>query len=62
MSTTGDNDSETNVPTFRPFTREELATIENRILEKKLAAQKRAERRAKNIAVGIKIDWKIFGR
>ena len=52
MSTTGDNDSETNVPTFRPFTREELATIENRILEKKLAAQKRAERRAKNIAVG----------
>jgi hypothetical protein len=31
--------------------REELATIENRILEKDMAAKKRAERLAKNIAV-----------
>ena len=31
--------------------REELAIIENRILEKNLAAKKKAEKRAKNIAV-----------
>ncbi|CAB4055060.1 SCN2A [Lepeophtheirus salmonis] len=43
-------DSENSLPTFRPFTREELAIIHNRIMEKKLAAKKKAERRAKNIA------------
>ena len=31
--------------------REELAIIENRILEKEMAAKRRAERLAKNIAV-----------
>ena len=31
--------------------REELAIIENRILEKELLAKKKAEKRAKNIAV-----------
>ncbi|QQP35116.1 Sodium channel protein, partial [Caligus rogercresseyi] len=46
----GDADGEASLPTFRPFTREELAIIENRILEKKLTAKKKAERRAKNIA------------
>lgn len=46
-----ENDSESSLPTFRPFTREELAVIENRITEKKLAAKKKAERRARNIAV-----------
>ena len=45
-----ENESES-LPTFRPFTREELAVIENRISEKKLAAKKKAERRARNIAV-----------
>ena len=45
-----ENESES-LPTFRPFTREELAVIENRITEKKLAAKKKAERRARNIAV-----------
>lgn len=45
-----DNESEASLPTFRPFTREELAIIENRILEKNLAAKKKAEKRAKNIA------------
>ena len=33
------------------MSREELAIIENRILEKNLAAKKKAEKRAKNIAV-----------
>ena len=33
------------------FFREELALIENRILEKEMAAKRRAERLAKNIAV-----------
>ena len=33
------------------LSREELATIENRIMEKELAAKKKAEKRAKNIAV-----------
>ena len=46
-----ENDSESSLPTFRPFTREELAIIENRITEKRAAAIKRAERRARNIAV-----------
>ena len=39
------------LPTFRPFTAEELATIENRIFENKLAAKKKQERKDKNIAV-----------
>ena len=46
-----ENDSESSLPTFRPFTREELAIISNRITEKRAAAIKRAERRARNIAV-----------
>ncbi len=50
--TGGDNENESeNLPVFRPFTREELAIIENRILQKKIAAKKRAERQARNIAV-----------
>ena len=48
-----DNESEASLPTFRPFTREERAIIENRILEKALAAKKKAEKRAKNIAVSL---------
>ena len=35
------------------FFREELALIENRILEKEMAAKRRAERLAKNIAVNL---------
>ena len=42
---------EEDLPTFRPFTREELATIDNRIFENKLAEKKKQERRDKNIAV-----------
>jgi len=49
--TQAENDSENSLPTFRPFTREELAIIENRIEEKKLSAKKKAERRARNKAV-----------
>ena len=41
---------EDDLPTFRPFTREELAAIENRIFENKLAEKKKAERRDRNIA------------
>ena len=44
-------DAEEELPTFRPFTREELATIDNRIFENKLAEKKKQERRDKNIAV-----------
>ena len=44
---------EEELPTFRPFTREELATIENRIFENKLEAKKKQEQRDKNIAVRI---------
>ena len=36
---------------IKQILREELAIIENRILEKNLAAKKKAEKRAKNIAV-----------
>jgi hypothetical protein len=43
--------SDNDLPTFRPFSREELAEIENRIFEKKLIAKKRAEKMAKNVAV-----------
>ena len=39
--------------------REELAIIENRILEKELLAKKKAEKRAKNIAVS-KLKKKFF--
>ncbi len=39
------------LPTFRPFTREELAEIEKVIFEKKLQEKKKAEKRAKNVAV-----------
>ena len=44
-------EAEEELPTFRPFTREELATIDNRIFENKLAEKKKQERRDKNIAV-----------
>ena len=44
-------EAEEDLPTFRPFTREELATIDNRIFENKLAKKKKQERRDKNIAV-----------
>ena len=46
-------EAEEDLPTFRPFTREELATIDNRIFENKLAKKKKQERRDKNIAVSI---------
>ena len=46
-------EAEEDLPTFRPFTREELATIDNRIFENKLAEKKKQERRDKNIAVSI---------
>lgn len=46
-----ENDCESNLPTFRPFTREELAVVEKKIADKRAAAKKRAERRARNIAV-----------
>ncbi len=39
------------LPTFRPFTREELAVIEHRIAEKRIKAEKKAERNARNKAV-----------
>ena len=42
-------------PVFRPFTRDELEIIENRIFEKRLAQKKREEKRARNIAVSINI-------
>ena len=41
---------EEDLPTFRPFTRDELSVIENRIFENKLAEKKKAERRDRNIA------------
>ena len=37
----------------RNVPREELAIIENRILEREMAAKRRAEKLAKNIAVNI---------
>ena len=40
--------------------REELAIIENRILEKNLAAKKKAEKRAKNIAVSAPSNMKAM--
>ena len=42
---------EEDLPTFRPFTREELNTIENRIFENKLAAKKKQETWDKNISI-----------
>ena len=39
------------------YFREELAVIENRILEKELVAKKKAEKRAKNIAVRYLTKW-----
>ena len=66
------DDDEARLPTFRPFTRstlltvqyanaelmynfinfrDEMANIENRILEKKIADKKKEELRQKNIAV-----------
>jgi hypothetical protein len=46
------------LPTFRPFTREELEVIENKIFDKKLAAKKKAEKRAKNVAVSVDKSFK----
>ena len=48
-----ENDSESSLPVFRPFTREELAVIDERIQEKRLKAEKKAERRARNKAVSL---------
>ena len=42
---------EPDLPRFRPFTREELEIIEGRIFDKKLQEKKKAEKRAKNVAV-----------
>ena len=42
---------EPDLPAFRPFTREELELIENKIFDKKLQAKKKADKRAKNVAV-----------
>ena len=36
-------EADEDLPTFRPFTREELATIDNRIFENKLAEKKNFE-------------------
>ena len=44
------------LPRFRPFTREELEIIEGKIFDKKLQAKKKAEKRAKNVAV----SWPTF--
>jgi len=44
---------ENDLPTFRPFTREELAEIEKRIFEKNLQKKKKAEKNAKNVAVSF---------
>ena len=57
-----ENDSESSLPVFRPFTREELAVIDERIEEKRLKAEKKAERRARNKAVSVEsinllFDW-----
>ena len=57
-----ENESESSLPTFRPFTREELAIIENRISEKKLAAKKKQEKLARNIAVRIDSTYVFRGR
>lgn len=48
-----DDDDDSNLETFRPFTREELEATEKRIFEKKLAAKKLEEKMAKNIKVSI---------
>jgi hypothetical protein len=42
---------ERDLPVFRPFTREELEIIEGKIFDKKLQEKKKAEKRAKNVAV-----------
>ena len=55
-------EAEEDLPTFRPFTREELATIDNRIFENKLAEKKKQERRDKNIAVSTLkklVRWRL---
>lgn len=57
--TQAENESESSLPIFRPFTREELAIIENRITEKRVSAKKRAERRARNIAVSFDLLCKV---
>ena len=51
MSDNESDDSEAPLPTFRPFTRDELANIENRILERKMAEKKKEEQRKKFIEV-----------
>jgi len=50
---------ENDLPTFRPFTREELAEIEKRIFEKNLQKKKKAEKNAKNVAVSFKLKLAI---
>ena len=42
-------EADEDLPTFRPFTREELATIDNRIFENKLAEKKKQERQGSDM-------------
>ena len=54
---------EPDLPTFRPFTREELELIEGKIFDKKLQAKKKEEKRAKNVAVSqqkLKTRFKVI--
>ena len=46
-----DDDEQENLPTFRHFTRDDLAAIQHLIFENKLAEKKKAEKLAKNKAV-----------
>ena len=46
-----ENEAET-VKTFRPFTRDDLQAVNNRIAQKKERKRKKAEKRAENKKVG----------
>ena len=46
-----DDDEDINLQTFRHFTRDDLAEIHQLIFENKLAAEKKADKLAKNKAV-----------
>jgi hypothetical protein len=56
----GGDDSES-LPTFRPFSREELAIIDKRIRDRAASSKKRADRKARNIAVSfvskLSVSW-----
>ena len=51
-----DDDEQENLPVFRHFTRDDLATIHQLIFENKLAEKKKAEKLAKNKAVRTLAD------